>query len=197
MRPIRLSIALAACLACLSCAGWPFNWRTPAPPEGLAAVDVYAVVVPEETFDRIVNEGMTYEDAADLWHRGPSVTIYFKEAPYRHRRRDPAPPADAAQIAPEGARYAVNVSGLRMHRFEGRGILILCGRGSVYYGKSLVEISPDAMSINGEAVEPPCFIVRSRELLDDAQRSGYGEAPGVLDIVLASDGRWRQGVQLR
>ncbi len=196
MRAIKVFAFFASVsLLCVSCAGWPFNQRTPEPPEGLTTVRVYAVAVPGETFDRIVGEEMSYEDAADLWHRGPSITIYLKEVPYEEEDTDPTPPPDAEEIRPDGSEYPVRVSGLRMHRFEDRGLFIVCGRGDIYYGKSLVELSPEGMSINGEVVEVPDLTVHAREVLDETRVGRYAEVRDVADVVVSSDGCWWEGVK--
>ena len=105
------------------------------------------------------------------------------------------PPPDATEITPEGSEYSIHVAGLRMRRMQDEGLVVLCGEGSVCYGKSVVEISPLAVSINGDALDIPAFTVRSRRVLDETEQRGYGHVENVTDIVVSSDGRWWEGVQ--
>lgn len=195
MRNIKLLILLSAVLAlCVSCAGWPWNKRLPKPPEALETVKLYAVLVPEDVFNRIEQDNLSYEAASEFWHHNPSMTIYFKEACYKKDKEDPVPPDDAVKIQPEGAKYPVYVTGLKMRRYEDKGVILVCGEGWFYYGKALVEIAPTAMAVNDKAVDVPDLTVHQRDVLDSAEDK-YENVPNVGDITIASDGRWWESVQ--
>jgi len=194
MRKIKLFLLVTVAALCSSCAGWPWNKNLPIPPEGMDSVKLYAIIVGQDAFDRIAGENVTVEQAADIWHRVPSTTIYFKEVRYKREKTDPLPPPDATAICPETAKYAVFVSGLKMRRFDAHGIIVLCGEGKIYYGKALIAVSPAGMSINGKAVDIPDLTVHTREVLD-AQKDQYEKVPNVADVTVSSDGHWWEGVQ--
>jgi hypothetical protein len=195
MRKTTLLLLLAAVGVFLfSCAGWPWNKHLPRQPQGVDTVRLYAIIIPRETFDLIDKEGVSYEQAASMWLKGPSVTFFFKEVCYKRKKADPAPPADAVKIQPAGAQYPVSITGLSMRRFEDKGLVVLCGEGRIYYGKSLIEVSPMAIAVNGKSIDMPNFFVHARETLDSS-RDKYDTVPNVVDITVGSDGRWREGVE--
>jgi len=226
MHKIKLFLLLAAVSAsCFSCAGWPWNKKLPAPPEGMEAVKLSAVIVGKDAFDRIAGKDVTYEQASDIWHRGPSMTIFFREARYKKEKTDPVPPSDAVSIRPEGAKYPIYFSGFEMRRFEDKGVIALCGEGKIYYGKALIAVSPTGTAINNKAVEMPDLTVHSREWLEggpplaryavrrdfaggelaeggkvkasahEYDRDKYEKVPDVGDISVSSDGHWWEGVK--
>jgi len=157
-------------LLAAGCCGWPCNWSDPPQPPGTRTVQVYGVLVDEETFAKIAGEeftlhsggrdalgefmryemdpeplvvedadgdgefdvgddyvlfsvvddgGMKLNEAAQLWHKKRSTTIYF----------------DGAESAAD-----LEFTGLSVHFIDNCGIFVMTGTGRITFGQTVINI---------------------------------------------------------
>ena len=106
-------------LLAAGCCGWPCNWSDPPQPPGTRTVQVYGVLVDEETFAKIANNEMELNEAAQLWHKKRSMTIYFAGA------------ESAADLVFEE---------LAVHFIDKCGLFVMTGTGRISFGQTVINI---------------------------------------------------------